>query len=513
MTSSTEQKLLEEVKVLRGLLITAEDKLRAITNCRLSEPEWPHDSLRNSEALYLSVLEASPDCLKVIDTSGNIEYMNAKGCELMEIDDFALVAGSDWSSLWSAGNKQKVIDAIAAANCGKESHFESYGTTAKGSFKWWDVFVRPILDLQGKTIRIFATSRDITERKLTSAHLLESRARLAHAADAAGLTYVAVDIERGVLQTPENFAAVMGYAALREEAIEGARGPQQLIDHVVAPDRLRVATALHKFLSGSEASGKIDYRVIGDDNIERCIETVWSVEYDADGKTRRAFATNLAITERKRSEEKAQLLMGEVNHRAKNLLAVVQAIAQQTAKHDEPATFVERLSERINGLAASHDLLVRNHWQAVELGDLVISQLAHFLDLIGTRVHLDGPSARLTPPAAQGIGMALHELATNAGKYGAISNDVGQVRICWQIATAGTPRLLISWLEEGGPDVVPPKHKGFGQKVIGNMVAAAVDGHATIAYLKNGVSWTLTAPVAGVLEQGWAAPPTAYARS
>ncbi len=465
-----------------------------------------HDKLRESESLYRSVLEASPDCLKIIDTLGKLEYMNANGCELMEIDDFSLWRGTNWSSLWPADNEQAVKKAIAAARAGNSTRFEAFGATVKGKFKWWDVFVSPILDERGCTLRIFAASRDITERKRANAQLRESQSRLSHAADAAMLTYVAVDLEKGYVQTPENFAAVMGYATLGEEAMEGASGPQLLLDHVVTHDRLRVATALRKFLSGSEPSGKIDYLVLGDDHVERCIETVWSVEYEADGKPLRAFATNLDISERKRAEEKTQLLMGEVNHRAKNLLAVVQAVAQQTAKHDDPTTFVERLSERISGLAASHDLLVKNQWEGVDMADLATSQLAHFQDLIGTRVQLDGRPARLTPSAAQGIGMALHELATNAGKYGALSNGAGQVQLSWHIATAIKPTLFISWSETGGPNVVAPKRKGFGQMVIGRMVEAAVDGTASIDYQETGICWTLRAAVADTLERGWVAP-------
>ena len=491
------------VTVLRGIVGQPDGLLSVIRDT--TQRAHAHDKLLESEALYRSVLEASPDCLKIIDNSGKLEYMNAKGCELMEVDDFNLLAGTEWCALWPA-DELAVTSAITAARAGHSTRFEAFGTTAKGTFKWWDVFVSPILDYRGKTLRIFAASRDITGRKRANAHLRESQARLAHAADAAGLTYVAVDFERANLQTPENFATVMGYAAHREEALEGARGPQLLLDHVAADDRLRVGTVLKKFLSGSEPSGKIDYRVLGDDNIERCIETVWSVEYDADGKPQRAFATNLDITERKRAEEQAQLHMAEVNHRAKNLLAVVQAVAQQTAKHADPATFVERLSERISGLAASHDLLVKNQWQGVELADLVASQLAHFQDLIGTRVQLDGLSARLTPSAAQGIGMALHELATNAGKYGALSNGVGQVQISWHIALAIKPLLMISWLETGGPNVGPPKRRGFGQMVIGRMVEAAVDGTAAIDYRDSGISWTLSAPIADALEKGWVAP-------
>lgn len=205
------------------------------------------------------------------------------------------------------------------------------------------------------------------------------------------------------------------------------------------------------------------------------------------------------ITERKRSEEHVKLLMAEVNHRAKNMLAVVQAVADQTAKYGDPATFSARLSDRIDGIAAGQDLLVKNQWQGVEVADLVEVQLAHFKDLIGPRVLIGGPPAQLTAAAAQGIGMALHELATNAVKYGALSNLHGRVRISWHITAGPKPEFSLSWLEDGGPKVVEPTRTGYGQIVIGRLAAAAVSGTADIRFHETGLSWTLSAAAENAL--------------
>ena len=218
------------------------------------------------------------------------------------------------------------------------------------------------------------------------------------------------------------------------------------------------------------------------------------------------------ITERKQAEEHNKLLMAEVNHRAMNLLAVVLAVAEQTARGGDPATLVERLCERIYGLAVSQDLLVKNQWHGVEVSGLVEAQLAHFKDLFGTRVLLDGPHTNLTPAAAQGIGMALHELATNAVKYGALSNAEGQVRISWHVDMAGQPAFSMSWLEEGGPKVSPPSRKGFGQIVIGRMAEAAVNGTAEIDYRESGLFWKLSAPFADALGRGRVASPASDVR-
>ena len=115
-------------------------------------------------------------------------------------------------------------------------------------------------------------------------------------------------------------------------------------------------------------------------------------------------------------------------------------------------------------------------------------------------MQLDGPPVRLTPAAAQGIGMALHELATNAAKYGALSNSEGRVRISWQVTAANRPTFSMSWSESGGPNVAPPTRNGFGQTVIGRMVEAAVDGTAEVDYRESGFSWKLDALVVNTLE-------------
>ena len=347
---------------------------------------------------------------------------------------------------------------------------------------------------------IILAIEDITERARADATLRDSQVRLRHAADAAGLTYIEIDFALGRIRTAENFATVMGYASPADEAADAAAGSGMLLDHVVAADRPRVEAALQEFLSGGRL-GKISYRICGDDQIERVIESKWSTEYGLDGKPLRAFATNLDITEVKRAEEHSKLMMAEVNHRAKNLLAVVQSVAQQTAKHADPATFVARLADRIGGLTTSQDLLVKNNWRGVDVSELVAGQLSHFKDLMGHRILLMGPPARLKPAAAQGIGMALHELATNARKYGALSNDVGRVHISWQVSDGPAPTFTIRWLEEGGPKVVSPTRQGFGQMVIGRMVESAVDGTVEVDYRESGLSWNLSAPVADTIER------------
>lgn len=147
-------------------------------------------------------------------------------------------------------------------------------------------------------------------------------------------------------------------------------------------------------------------------------------------------AAQVDIDERKRHEEQITLLLREVNHRSKNMLAVVQAIARQTVAAT-PKDFIDRFAERIEALAASQDLLVKNDWKGVDLQDLARSQLGHFKDLVDKRIELRGPRLFVSASAAQTIGMALHELATNAGKYGALSDGCGRVEVDWSLERGG----------------------------------------------------------------------------
>jgi PAS domain S-box-containing protein len=201
------------------------------------------------------------------------------------------------------------------------------------------------------------------------------------------------------------------------------------------------------------------------------------------------------ITERKQHEEREHLLMREVSHRAKNMLSVVDAIAHQTATRN-PEDFIQRFSERIQALSANQELLVRGEWRGVEIEDLVRAQLAHFADLIGSRIAVHGPKLRLKAAGAQAIGLALHELATNAGKYGALSTDAGRVDIRW-----GTDRdtFTMSWAERDGPPVSAPKRRGFGTIVMKAMTERSVDGTVDLDYAPSGVTWRLTCPAANAL--------------
>lgn len=211
---------------------------------------------------------------------------------------------------------------------------------------------------------------------------------------------------------------------------------------------------------------------------------------DAYGLVARMTGTFLDITERKQVEERNKMLLREVNHRSKNLLTVIAAIARRT-QAGTVAEFVKGFNARISGLAANQDLLVASEWRGAELRALAIAHLEPFCGDVAARVQIEGPQVVLGPEAAQNIGMALHELATNAAKYGALSNNSGRVAIGWSIAEG---MFRLDWSEREGPQIAPPERKGFGSTVLTTLVSAALAGETSLVYDAKGLSWTLVCP-------------------
>jgi PAS domain S-box-containing protein len=205
----------------------------------------------------------------------------------------------------------------------------------------------------------------------------------------------------------------------------------------VHPDDLNAVSASVERALGPAGTHRheCEYRVVNRaDGSVRWISADGDVTFE-DGQPVRLVGTVQDVTERKRAQERIHLLMREVNHRSKNMLSIVQAIARQTIASG-PEDFLERFGDRIEALAASQDLLVKNAWKGVALADLVRSQLALFEDLIGARIEFSGPPLLICASAAQTLGMALHELATNAGKYGALSNCRGRYSATIWVRTA-----------------------------------------------------------------------------
>ncbi len=215
------------------------------------------------------------------------------------------------------------------------------------------------------------------------------------------------------------------------------------------------------------------------------------------------LATVVDITVRKKSEEHLRHVMRELSHRTKNILAVVQAIAWQTARTStDLADYEERFTNRVDALTRSHNLLVSREWNGVAIEELVNAQLAPFIDERHERIVVHGPDLLLKPEAAQSLGLALHELAVNASKYGALSLPSGKIEIGWTVnIDAVTQRFQMCWREIGGPEVEPPQRTGFGHSVTTQMVAKALGGDVTLQFVREGILWQLDAPASRLFDE------------
>ena len=207
------------------------------------------------------------------------------------------------------------------------------------------------------------------------------------------------------------------------------------------------------------------------------------------------------VTERKEGEAHLRLLLRELTHRSKNLLAVIQAMARQTANHTGSIdAFLAQFGSRLQALAASHDLLVRESWYGASLGELIRSQLSSYLDGAVVQVTIEGPAIALKPEAAQNLGLALHELAINAAKFGALSVPTGRVSITWtRRESAADNALELDWREKLGPKVKTRRKKGFGSMVIERNLARALDAEVNLDFDPDGLHCHIVIPASQIL--------------
>ena len=209
-----------------------------------------------------------------------------------------------------------------------------------------------------------------------------------------------------------------------------------------------------------------------------------------------SLALSADLATRKRHEEQIEAVMRELSHRSKNLLAVIQSVARQIARQTDNFDDFERaFTTRLAALAVTHDLLVARGWRGVDIRDLIRIQLLPFVAEDETRVSTKGPELTLSPKAAEQLGLALHELATNAAKYGALSCPAGKVDMTWQIEDKEST-LNFSWKEcNGPPGAAAPGHRGFGHLVLTRVVPISLDGRASLEFQAEGVTWVLIAPL------------------
>jgi PAS domain S-box-containing protein len=404
-------------------------------------------------------------------------------------DAAATMLGRTDEELWSSPEQQavtavkrQVLATGEPANCEA-----SYLTPERRAM--FALHIDPVFSADGNVEGIICAAIDVsrirsleTERRRLTEELATAAQRYEFALRG---SHVTVFTQDGDLRYTSVSKPLFG---LEINAIEGAT------DKEILPPAS--AEEMIAFKQMGLAKGEADNAEL---RIEGASGTLWYDFHlepmrDVSGSTIGLTGAAVDITERKQGEAHLRLLLRELTHRSKNLLAVIQAMARQTAKHGGTVqTFVERFGERVQALARSHDLLVAESWRSASLYDLVRSQLAFYIDREPDNVVIEGPEIKLRPEAAQSLGLALHELAINAVRHGAMSKSGGRVSISWR-GLAPNDGFELLWRETGGPKVTAPKRRGFGSMAIEHNLARALDADVSLDFATEGLTCRIFVP-------------------
>lgn len=379
----------------------------------------------------------------------------------------------------------------------------------KNGERFWNrLLISPVFDRDGELTFFFASQFDVTlereklarvqqdrdaleaavERRTLA--LSQSEQRLKFVLKAGRMGNCTVDLETG--HTIASDGCKMIFGRKPDEPFSYA----DLLAMVYPDDLARMKATLDASVRNNTEYA-IEYRVNMPSGEVRWVEVRGQPFYTADGTPLSMVCVSIDITDRKRAEEHRALLADELNHRVKNSMATMQSIAHQTLSNaGSLADARTALDARLQSLSAAHDVLTRESWEGATLAEIAEGALQPFRQRNGRRFKVGGPLVRLSPRHALAFVMAFHELATNAVKYGALSNEAGRVILNWDIVDGSKPeRLWVRWEEIGGPPVTSPERRGFGSRMIERALASELGGTAEIDYRPRGLVCTVEAPM------------------
>jgi PAS domain S-box-containing protein len=385
-------------------------------------------------------------------------------------------------------DRERVRQAIADAFAGDgEYGCEHRVRNADGAYRWVEARGRVEFAADGTPLRFAGVAVDVEARRAVEAErdransllqaFFETLPGAAYAKDAAG---------RILLGNP-GFATAVGHPPA---AFLGKTDLELLADR----DRAREIMANDRRVMEEGVTRQVEEDLILPDGRLTQWLSIKTPLRDAQGGVVGLVGVSLEMTERRQAEERMRLLAREVDHRAKNLLGVVQSVVQLTRGTDL-AAFKAAVAGRIQALARAHSLLAESRWQGVSIEALVREELAPFSRAGGERIRASGPTLRLWPAASQALALVLHELATNAAKYGALSAEAGVLDVSWRLAGSDRGRRLeLAWEERGGPPVAPPSREGFGSTVMRSSVGRQLGGEIAFDWAPGGLRCRIILP-------------------
>lgn len=448
----------------------------------------------------ISELEAELAAKPILDRTGLYQLTDAAPWGVLAIScdghlDYANPAVQRWMTGPAPGTGQALEEALTpsllavlaapveAACAGEASRMDRQIPDSAGQVRHVQIRVTPRSVGARGVSGCVAQISDITEANALDDSLVESEARLRLAMDAGQMAVWEFDVATGRLLAGDQLARLLGFPP-------GASPTAEDIRAGYAPDDWdRLSQRARENLARGEYGVESELRHRGPDGVERTLLLRLEMIRDATGQVVKGHGVLVDITERKKSETAQQLLVNELNHRVKNTLAIVQSMARQSFRgRQDPAVAWQEFSDRLVSLAKAHDLLTAESWASADISVLVADATAS----VRERLNASGPELRLTPKLALSLSMALHELLTNAAKYGALSNATGSVAVNWEVSDG---KVLFTWREGGGPPVEPPDRRGFGTRLLQHALATDVNGRVTLEFAPTGLICQLEAPL------------------
>lgn len=396
--------------------------------------------------------------MKVLDHRGVVKYFNPEGVLLMEFDSVEQVRGKSWPQLWPVEMQDTVEESLRQARLSGASSFSAPCPTAKGTKKWWNVTVATMPGSDGDFIAI---SRDITATREVDRQRDADHERLSSIIRSTSDVLWDIDLVTDQVWWGDGMTSTFGYAPDRIEET-----PAWFQKHIHPDDRLGVIEGMRQAVASSAPIWEDDFRYCKADGSYVDVYNRGAIIRDMDGVPRRFVGVMQDVTARNAVGEAHKALAGEMAHRVNNVLAVVSGLFQQTAgRSASVGDLTASFADRLGAMATANMAILRTAGSGVSLQSLVDVQLAPFLET--GRLHAEGEEVVVPEQLAQPLALALNELATNAVKYGALSNDDGQIDLGWTKTQAdGRPTLILSWAERGGPVVSQPTRNGLGSRLI-----------------------------------------------
>ncbi|SDX87595.1 sensor histidine kinase [Citreimonas salinaria] len=364
---------------------------------------------------------------------------------------------------------------------------------------WYTFSYSPVRDESGGVGGMFCACQETTATVLAERRLASENERLQQLFEQAPGFMALLDGPDHVFRlTNPAYSKLIGHREVEGKPVLGAlpelinQGFSELLDEVYTTGKAYTGHAVGLALQHEP----------GAPEEERFVDFVYQPILDANGQTSGIFVEGHDVTERVRADLRLRLLMNELNHRLKNTLATVQAIIVRTMRSASTLEEAgEALSARVIALSRAQNLLTRENWEGTELATVVREILEPYADPHGSRVSISGPSVPLGPRAALAFALALHELATNAAKHGAFSNECGKVEIEWSVDPGPPAGFRFRWRERGGPPVADPTRSGFGTHLIERGLTAELEADVKLDYAPDGFVFTMSSPLDTLKEQ------------